>query len=76
MTNASEPRFAIGQRFTPVGKRAKECTITDILRTYDSKGVLVRVCYVATHDFCGQQVEDHDVLDTTIARGLFAKGLL
>lgn len=46
------------------------CTIVDILRTVNLAGECVKLRYVATHEFCGQTVTDHDVLDVTIAKGL------
>jgi hypothetical protein len=63
------PRFSIGQQFTTRGKGSKLCTVTDILTTTNSKGEVVKIRYVATHEFCGQTVTDHDVLETTIAMG-------
>lgn len=66
-------RFAIGTKFKTLGKHPKECTVTNILRTYDNADKLVKVSYVATHEFCGQVITDHDVCDTTIARGLISK---
>ncbi len=67
MTN--EKVIAIGTKFQTQGKHPKLCTVTDILRTYNSRNELVRVRYVAEHDFCGQTITDHDVIYTTIARG-------
>lgn len=64
------PEYAIGTRFKTGGKHPRLCTVTDILKTYNSKGELVRVRYVATHDFLGQSVADNDVCAVTIARGL------
>ena len=64
-------RFKIGQKYIPVGRKNKYvCTITDILKTYNSKNDLIKICYVSTHEFLGQIVTDHDVADSTIARGL------
>lgn len=61
-------RFEIGQQFMSAGKHPQLCTVTDILRTYNSAGALVKTRYVATHIFCGSVVADHDVCETTIAR--------
>jgi hypothetical protein len=41
----------------------------DVLRTTNSKGELVRLRYVATHDLAGQTVTDYDVVATSIAMG-------
>lgn len=65
-----EVRFTIGTRFKTRGKNPKVCIIADILKTYNNAGELVKIRYVATHDFLGQVVTDSDVCDTTIAMGL------
>lgn len=65
-------RFKIGQQYTTKhGKATRLHTIVDILRTYNDKGGLVKVCYVATHELMGQAIVDHEVCDTTIARALW-----
>lgn len=67
-------RFRVGQRFVTRHKNPRTCTITDILRTYNSKGDLVKVRYVAEHvGPNGQTVTDHDVPDTTVAMGLITE---
>lgn len=71
MSNIPEPRFKIGTEFIPIGlKYPKKCTVIDIWKTYNHKGELVKVVYVAEHEFLGQKIKDYDVVDTTIARGL------
>ena len=65
-----QPRFGIGQRFKTRGKHPRLCTVTDIWRTYNSAGELVRLRYVAQFELCGQFVTDHDVVETTIALGI------
>lgn len=72
MTTATKPRFAIGQQFYTRGKNRQLCTIVDILRTYNASDELVRVRYVAAHEFMGQTVYDYDVPDSTVAMGLVA----
>lgn len=68
---SAAPSYGIGTVFTPVGRKTKNvCTVTDILTTRNTAGEVVKIRYVATHDFCGQTVTDHDVLEVTIARGL------
>jgi hypothetical protein len=64
-----EPKYLIGHQFTPRGKHPRLCTITDILRTYNSAGELVDVRYVAEHEFLGQRVTDRSVCETTVAMG-------
>jgi hypothetical protein len=60
----------IGQRFKTQGKHPKECIVTDIHKTYNSKGELVKTSYVAEHEFLGQLVKSHDLARATIIRGL------
>jgi hypothetical protein len=62
-------KFAVGQQFKTRGASPRLCTVTDILRTYNVAGELVKVRYVATHTTLGQPVTDHDVCETTIAMG-------
>lgn len=64
-------KYSIGQQFKPIGKRSQLCTVVDILKTYNAKGELVKIRYVATHDFMGQVVTDYDVNEVTIARGIY-----
>lgn len=73
MNEVSEQRFQIGQKFLSHGKHPRLCTITDVLKTFNSAGLLVRVRYVATHEFIGLNViTDYDVCDATVARGIDA----
>jgi hypothetical protein len=62
--------YSIGTKFMTNGKYPKECTVTDIYKTYNSKNELVKTRYVATHEFLGQIVTDYDVVQPTIGRGL------
>ena len=64
-----QARFAIGTKFLPVGKHSKISTIVDTLTTYNSKGEVVGVEYLATHDYLGQSVGTR-VGDATVARGV------
>lgn len=68
-TTTDKPRYAIGHKFTPVGKVRREYTVVDILWTYNSAGECVKVRYVATHEFMGQLLTDYDVPEITVARG-------
>jgi hypothetical protein len=65
-----ETIYTIGTKFKTRGKYPKECTVIDILKTYNSKNELVSIRYVSVHTFLGQQVIDKDVPATTIAMGL------
>lgn len=64
-------KYPIGTQYLPMGKNAKVCTITECFKTYDSKGNHVKTRYQSKHDFMGQVVMDHDVCETTIARGIY-----
>jgi hypothetical protein len=68
--SAPLPRFDIGTRFMSRGKAPRLCTVTDIYRTFNAAGKLVRTRYAAAHTFMGQEVTDHDVTETAIAMGL------
>lgn len=66
--------YPLGTRYVrQCGKRKDVCTIVDVLKTYNAAGDLVRVRYVATHDFLGQKVLDADVCAVTVARGLLTE---
>jgi hypothetical protein len=65
----SQPKYSIGQTFTCGGKVKRVCTIIDIYKTFNSAGDLVKIAYVAEHQFLGQAIRDHDVCEVTIARG-------
>jgi len=66
-------RFEIGTKFVKVGRK-NDCQweVIDILTTTNSKGEVVKMRYAARTLFCGQEMIDNDVLETTIARGLIA----
>jgi hypothetical protein len=66
--------YSIGTKYKTSGRtRTNICTVTDIYKTYNSAGDLVKVRYEAQHEFCGQVVNDHGVCATTIARGLIGE---
>jgi hypothetical protein len=62
--------IAIGTTFLSGGKNKKLCTVNEIFKTYNSRGELVKVRYSAIHLFMGQTVTEHDIVETTILRGL------
>lgn len=68
------PKFPVGTKYKRrvSAKVVRICTVTDYHVTRNLAGEVVRVGYVATHEFCGQQIEERDVCETTIARGLIA----
>lgn len=61
-----EPRFEIGTQFKTPGKHGRLCTVTDIFKTFNHRGELVKVTYQATHEFAGQTVTNNEVADSTI----------
>lgn len=62
--------YPIGTKFKSSGKFPRECTVIDVLKTFNSKNELVKVRYVATNQMVGQVVKNNDVCATEIARGL------
>lgn len=66
------PRFGIGTRFNSRGKNPRECTVVDIFTTRNNAGDVVKIRYVAEHEFLGNTVKDYDVGDATIAMGLIS----
>ena len=61
--------IVIGTQFKTRDKVERLCTVTDIYKTYNSAGELVKIAYVATHPFMGQTLTDYDVPVVTIQRG-------
>ena len=64
--------YPIGTKFMSLGKSPYECTVIDVLKTYNSKNELVRIGYEAAHEFLGQIVTEHNLPAASIARGIFA----
>lgn len=60
----------IGQEFKTSGKHPRVCTVTDIHKTYNNAGELVKTSYVAVHELAGQIVTERDIPATTILRGI------
>lgn len=65
--------YQIGTQFKTRGKVSRLCTVIDVLYTFNSRGELVSIRYVASHEFMGQTVLDRDVVATTIAMGLITE---
>lgn len=62
-------RFSIGTKFIRYSRAEKQVeTIVDIYTTHNNAGEVVKVRYVATHEFMGQEVADYDIPEATIAR--------
>jgi hypothetical protein len=68
-------RFPIGTQYIKrvSAKVTRDCTVVDYEFTFNSRGELVRSRYVSTHEFCGQLITERDIVETTIARSLFAE---
>jgi hypothetical protein len=63
------PQFPVGTKFTTRGKHPALCTVSDYHVTRNLAGEIVKACYVATHEFCGQTITNHDVPRATVAMG-------
>lgn len=64
----------IGTKFIRRNSKRKDVeTVVDILTTTNSKGEVVSVKYVATHEFMGQKVTDFEVANSTIQRAEIVK---
>ena len=61
--------FPVGTIFMSGGKHPRRCVVRDILTTRNLAGQVVRIRYVAEHDFAGQVMRDPDVSPVAIARG-------
>ena len=63
-------KIKIGDKFIrSTGKGRKEIeTVEDIYTTKNHKGEIVKVEYVASHDFMGQKVFDYEIPAATIQR--------
>ena len=65
-------RWPIGTQYLGRnGKVKRLCTVVDQLTLTNSKGEVLRRSYITAHEFCGQQVTEHDVPDATIAKGVW-----
>ena len=68
-------KFKIGTKFIrAAGKKKAIETIEDIYITKNSKGKVVNIKYVCSHDFMGQKVYDYDVPSATIVRAKLIQG--
>lgn len=65
--DSKPPRWQIGDKFLLRSKTRRECTVTDIIRTFAENGNM-SIRYRASHDFMGQKISD-TYSETTIARG-------
>jgi hypothetical protein len=52
------------------GKHPRLCTVEDQLTVTNAAGEVVKTYYKTSHVVMGQKVMEHEVCDTTIARGM------
>jgi hypothetical protein len=65
-------RFPVGTKFVRIGKKTSAAeTVVDFHVTRNLAGEIVKERYVTTREFCGQEITDNDVCETTIARGVY-----
>lgn len=67
MLNEKQAKFKIGQKFMTSGKNPRIATVTDILKTYNSAGEMVKLRYVAQYPSALNVITDYDVNETSIA---------
>ncbi len=63
-------RFPLGTQYWTRGRHPCLCTVVDQLTVLNLAGHVVSTHYAAQHEFLGQKIRDHNVMDATIARGL------
>lgn len=63
-------RFPVGTQYKSTGKHPRTMTVCDQMTLTNAAGEVVRCFYWAYSEMMGQRVIDHDVCDTTIARGM------
>jgi len=70
----SSANFKIGTKFIRRNSKRQDIeTITDIYTTKNIKGKIVKITYVASHNFMGTIIHDYDILAPTIARSKIIK---
>lgn len=70
-----KPRFPIGLQFVPYSDKQKRMhSILNIHTTRNEAGNVVKIEYLVSHDFCGQQITEL-MVDTKIARSLGNEGI-
>ena len=62
-------KYPVGTKFVPRRKHRIVHEVIDYHVTRNLGGIVVKERYVTSHMFCGQEVIDYDVIETTIARG-------
>lgn len=63
-------RFAVGTQYLSRGKHPRLYTVSKQLTVTDETGEVIKRYYWATHEFLGQTITDHDVLDATVSIGI------
>jgi hypothetical protein len=70
-TETHLPKFPIGTQFLSSGKHPRLCEVVDVWVTFNNAGQVVHFRYVAKHTFLGQTVRQIDVLENSVARGVW-----
>ena len=65
----NDAKFPIGTEFLSNGTHPKVYNVTDILKTYNSAGELVKIEYIAEHEFFNQKLETRST-ETGVAIGI------
>jgi len=66
--------YKIGTVYKSRGKFPKTFTVVDIHTTLNNANEIVKISYVSSHIFAGQEIIEKDVCETTISMGLIAGG--
>ena len=69
-------KYNVGTEYKTRGKHPRLCIVSDLMTLTNSKGETVKTFYKSEHSFLGQTITDHEVVETTIARGLITSKLL
>ena len=63
-------KIGIGTEFLTRGNHPRKCKVIDIHTTTNSAGQVVKVTYVAEHEFLNQTLVEYDIPEATIIRGM------
>ena len=63
-----KPRFPVGTVYKP--RNCGECTVCDILYTFNASGRLIKIRYEATFMHAGQLVKKYDIAEDRIEKFL------
>jgi hypothetical protein len=63
-------KIGIGTEFFTRGKYPRKCKVIDVYTTTNSAGIVVKVTYVAEHEFLNRTILEYDIPEATIIRGM------